>query len=87
MTTRQEQVKICDNCKREVSDRGEKWVGGHPHNGWYSVSLHGGGTSIEALKRKRQYDFCCEKCMKEHDFSEKQSTENVINCEMPIKIY
>lgn len=45
MSTRKETVKICDVCKKRVSDDGEITFGGHVHNGWFKLNEHGGGLT------------------------------------------
>ena len=68
MSSRKEHILICDSCGKEVSDGGGTWIGGHPHNGWLSVTRHGGDTTLESLKRKKHFDFCSVKCLKEYDY-------------------
>lgn len=64
MSTRKETVKICDVCQKRVSDDGEITFGGHVHSGWFKLHEQGGGTSLEALRKVRDWDVCGIKCLK-----------------------
>ena len=64
MATRKETVRICDVCQKSVTDSGELWIGGHPHNGWFSVRQSGGSTDLESLHKQRDWDVCSVKCLK-----------------------
>ncbi len=63
MATLKETVKVCDCCKKRVSDTGEMHIGGHPHSGWFTVLMHGGPTDLESLKAKKEWDCCSAKCL------------------------
>lgn len=64
MSTRKEIVRICDICKRRVSDDGEISYGGHAHAGWFSIERTGGGTSLRALREESEWDVCSIACLK-----------------------
>lgn len=61
--TRKETVMICDVCKVRVSDEGETYYGGHPHNGWFTLNQTNGSSALRELNKKRQWDVCSEKCL------------------------
>jgi hypothetical protein len=63
MATRSEKILKCDQCGAEVSDKGQQWYGGHPFSGWLTLHESGGSTALEALSRKRDWDFCSRKCL------------------------
>lgn len=63
MTTRKETVRVCDVCKKRVSDEGEKYYGGHPHNGWFAIHQTGGSTDLDSLKKIRDWDLCSTACL------------------------
>ncbi len=62
MSTKKETVKVCDVCKKRVSDEGETYFGGHPHAGWFKIEMHGGPTNLRALKAQHEWDVCGAKC-------------------------
>lgn len=64
VSTKKETVKICDVCKKRVSDEGETYYGGHPHQGWFEVHQRGGATDLASLQMKRDWDICSVKCLK-----------------------
>lgn len=59
-----ETVRICDVCKVRVSDEGETYYGGHPHNGWFTLNKTNGSSALRELNKKRQWDVCCKECLK-----------------------
>ncbi len=61
--TRKETVRICDVCKKRVSDDGELSIGGHAHSGWFNLHMTEGSTRLEALKRQREWDVCSVLCL------------------------
>jgi hypothetical protein len=63
MATKKETVKVCDMCKKRVSDEGETYYGGHPHAGWFSIFMHGGPTDLDSLKSEKQWDVCGKPCL------------------------
>ena len=65
MSTRTEVVKTCDACGKRLSDDGEARYGGHPHNGWIHLNIHGGRTDLESLRKKKDYDVCGLGCLEE----------------------
>lgn len=64
MATKKETVKVCDVCKKRVSDDGEMHFGGHPHAGWFAVEMHGGPTDLRSLRSQKEWDVCGTKCLK-----------------------
>lgn len=64
MATRKETVKICDVCKKRVTDEGETYFGGHPHAGWFAVEKHGGPTDLASLKAQKKWDVCGVECLR-----------------------
>lgn len=65
MATKKEIVRVCDVCSKEARTGGEMWIGGHPFNGWFTVSQHGGSTTLDELRKKREWDICSAKCLSE----------------------
>lgn len=63
MATKKETVKVCDVCKKRVSDGGEVHFGGHPHAGWFAVEMHGGRTNLKALQAEHEWDVCGKQCL------------------------
>jgi hypothetical protein len=63
MSSRKENILICDFCNKEKTDRGETFCGGHPFSGWFHVTIHGGSTRLEDLQKKRDFDFCSSYCV------------------------
>ena len=63
MATRKETVKVCDVCKKQVSDDGEMQLGGHPHSGWFAVQKHGGPTDLKSLREQKEWDVCGIGCL------------------------
>jgi hypothetical protein len=63
MATRKETVKVCDVCKKRVSDEGEMHFGGHPHAGWFKIEKHGGPTDLESLRSQHRFDVCGTECL------------------------
>ncbi len=59
-----ETVRICDVCKKRVSDEGEMMLGGHSHSGWFVIQRIGGGTSLRELKQENEWDVCGITCLK-----------------------
>ena len=47
MATRKETVMVCDVCGTRISDEGETYYGGHPHQGWYKLHEIGGSTQLK----------------------------------------
>ena len=37
--------------------------GGHPHAGWFAVSMHGGPTDLQSLRSQKEWDVCGKKCL------------------------
>lgn len=62
MATRKEIVKTCDVCQKRVTDEGEIHYGGHPHAGWFKISMHGGPTDLRSLQHQMEWDVCSKKC-------------------------
>ena len=52
-----ENVRVCDRCKKRVSDEGETYYGGHPFYGWYHVDIHGGPSDLASLRQQKEWDF------------------------------
>lgn len=63
MTTRKETVRVCDVCKKKVSDGGELHIGGHPHTDWFTVEQTSGSTQLDELKKRRDWDLCSIACL------------------------
>lgn len=62
--TKQVTTRICDNCKKEVSDGGELRIGGSVFSGWFEVKRICGSTSLENLRAQKEFDFCSPDCLK-----------------------
>jgi hypothetical protein len=64
--TRSEQIQICDQCEKETrwSTSGGGYYGGHPLSGWLHLKEHGGSSSLDALSKKMDHDFCSAVCLK-----------------------
>jgi hypothetical protein len=54
----------CDICGTQVDDGGDMWIGGHPFNGWLHLTDAGGGTTLEAIHKKREWDICSKTCLR-----------------------
>lgn len=63
MARRKENVRVCDVCKKRVSDEGEIHYGGHPHQGWFGVHETGGSTQLSELHRQKNWDACSAECL------------------------
>lgn len=59
-------IMICDRCGKNVSDDGERRIGGSPFNGWYHMQKINGSTSLAALEEQKEFDFCSDKCVIDH---------------------
>jgi hypothetical protein len=57
-------IRICDICRKRVSDEGEVTYGGHVHAGWFTIERTGGSTTLRALKEEREWDVCSLGCLK-----------------------
>lgn len=57
-------VRICDICKKRVSDEGEITFGGHVHSGWFLIDQTSGSTKLSELKKKREWDVCGIDCLR-----------------------
>ena len=66
MSIRSEQVLVCDFCKKECSDKGQTYYGGHPFNGWIVLKFRGGSSALSELQKKRDFDFCSRACLMNH---------------------
>jgi hypothetical protein len=64
VATKKETVKICDVCKKRVTDEGQTWVGGHPFVSWFAVENHGGLTDLASLKAQKEWDVCGVECLR-----------------------
>lgn len=63
MATKKEVVKICDICEKRVVTGGQLYISGHPFNGWFAITQHGGSTTLHELRKKREWDICSEECL------------------------
>lgn len=61
-----ESVIVCDVCGKTVSDRGKTYYGGHPFDGFITVTIHDFSTSLRSLERKKIFDFCDKTCLFKH---------------------
>lgn len=64
MSRHQATVRICDICKKRVSDNGEISYGGSVHTGWFTVEQTSGSTQLSELKKQREWDVCGVECLR-----------------------
>lgn len=59
-------IRICDHCEAQKMDDGVPRIGGSVFTGWVEVKLIDGSTHLDALRKKKDFDFCSFNCMKLH---------------------
>lgn len=61
---KEEKVRICDICKKRVSDSGETMFGGSVFSGWFNIEMTVGSSNVNELKTQREWDVCGKECLK-----------------------
>lgn len=57
-------VRICDICKKRVSDEGKISFGGSVHTGWFAIEQTSGSTQLSELNKQREWDVCGIECLR-----------------------
>lgn len=65
MVQKSASIRICDCCKKEVSDNGEMRFGGSAFDGWIHLNVVNGSTQLNELNKKSNFDFCSKECLLE----------------------
>ena len=61
---KEEKVRICDVCKKKVTDSGETMFGGSVFNGWFRLEITAGGTALRDTLTQTEWDICGKDCLK-----------------------
>jgi len=59
------EVRVCDVCGKSAEEAADnRMIGGSPWSGWYLVEMVGGGTTLKALRGKKNWDVCGDGCLR-----------------------
>jgi hypothetical protein len=56
------EIRICDECGKNVSDGGEMRIGGSVFSGWWHLTKTNGSTCLSALQEQKEFDVCSIDC-------------------------